>query len=327
MTTLLGCVIFGIGAQAGLEFLGLGDISVVSWGTNLYWASNDGALLTGAWWAFVPSGRLHRARRVRARPGQLRASTRSPTRGCASPPSHRRREATGLQPMSTSPYSRSCRPRPLLDVEDLRVEYVTEHRAVRAVDRVSFSIGAGEIFGLAGESGCGKSTIANAILRLLRAPGRDHRRVASASQGRDVLALDATRAARLPLARDRDGLPERDELAQPGDDDRRADRRHLHHPREACRRSGPRGSGPASCSSWWASTRDRLKAYPHQLSGGMRQRVVIAMAVGAAPPAADHGRADDRARRGRAAGDHGADRASCSRSSASRSSSSPTTCR
>ncbi|GLX48768.1 hypothetical protein Shyhy01_17180 [Streptomyces hygroscopicus subsp. hygroscopicus] len=56
MTTLLGCVIFGIGAQAGLEFLGLGDSSVVSWGTNLYWAGNDGALMTGAWWAFVPSG-------------------------------------------------------------------------------------------------------------------------------------------------------------------------------------------------------------------------------------------------------------------------------
>ncbi|HEY5833744.1 ABC transporter permease [Streptomyces sp.] len=56
MTTFLGCVIFGIGAQAGLEFLGLGDSSTVSWGTNLYWASNDGALLTGSWWAFVPSG-------------------------------------------------------------------------------------------------------------------------------------------------------------------------------------------------------------------------------------------------------------------------------
>ena len=49
-------MIFGIGAQAGLEFLGLGDASVVSWGTNLYWASNDGALMSGTWWAFVPSG-------------------------------------------------------------------------------------------------------------------------------------------------------------------------------------------------------------------------------------------------------------------------------
>ncbi|MDQ0374213.1 ABC transporter permease [Cellulomonas humilata] len=56
MITLIGSVIFGIGAQAGLEFLGLGDVSVVSWGTNLYWASNDGALMSGTWWAFVPSG-------------------------------------------------------------------------------------------------------------------------------------------------------------------------------------------------------------------------------------------------------------------------------
>lgn len=56
MGTLLGCVIGGIGAQAGLEFLGLGDSSRVSWGTNLYWANNEGALLTGSWWVFVPSG-------------------------------------------------------------------------------------------------------------------------------------------------------------------------------------------------------------------------------------------------------------------------------
>jgi peptide/nickel transport system permease protein len=56
MTTFLGCVLFGIGAQAGLEFLGLGDSSVVSWGTNLYWAANDGALMSRQWWVFVPSG-------------------------------------------------------------------------------------------------------------------------------------------------------------------------------------------------------------------------------------------------------------------------------
>jgi peptide/nickel transport system permease protein len=54
--SLVGSVIYGIGAQAGLEFLGLGDTSAVSWGTNLYWASNNAGLLTGAWWTFVPSG-------------------------------------------------------------------------------------------------------------------------------------------------------------------------------------------------------------------------------------------------------------------------------
>lgn len=56
MTTFLNCVIMGIGSQAGLEFLGLGDINVISWGTNLYWASNEGALMTGSWWVFAPSG-------------------------------------------------------------------------------------------------------------------------------------------------------------------------------------------------------------------------------------------------------------------------------
>lgn len=54
--SFIGSVIYGIGAQAGLEFIGLGDPSVVSWGTNLYWASNNSGLLTGAWWTFVPSG-------------------------------------------------------------------------------------------------------------------------------------------------------------------------------------------------------------------------------------------------------------------------------
>jgi peptide/nickel transport system permease protein len=61
MTSLLvaqviGSAVYAIGAQVGLEFLGLGDVSAVTWGTNLYWATNDSALLTGAWWTFVPTG-------------------------------------------------------------------------------------------------------------------------------------------------------------------------------------------------------------------------------------------------------------------------------
>lgn len=52
----IGATIYAIGAQVGLEFLGLGDMNRISWGTNLYWASNDAALLTGSWWIFVPTG-------------------------------------------------------------------------------------------------------------------------------------------------------------------------------------------------------------------------------------------------------------------------------
>lgn len=56
LAQVIGSTIYAIGAQVGLEFLGLGDVSAVTWGTNLYWAQNDSALLTGAWWTFAPTG-------------------------------------------------------------------------------------------------------------------------------------------------------------------------------------------------------------------------------------------------------------------------------
>jgi len=61
MTSLLlaqfiGSTVYAIGAQVGLEYLGLGDVSAFTWGTNLYWAQNDSALLTQAWWTFAPTG-------------------------------------------------------------------------------------------------------------------------------------------------------------------------------------------------------------------------------------------------------------------------------
>ena len=55
-SSFIGASIYAIGAQVGLEFLGLGDVTTVTWGTNLYWASNDLALLTESWWTFVPTG-------------------------------------------------------------------------------------------------------------------------------------------------------------------------------------------------------------------------------------------------------------------------------
>ena len=56
VASFFGSTIYAIGAQAALEFLGLGNPSRVSWGVNLYWAQNNGALLTGAWWTVVPAG-------------------------------------------------------------------------------------------------------------------------------------------------------------------------------------------------------------------------------------------------------------------------------
>jgi peptide/nickel transport system permease protein len=56
LSSFIGATMYALGAEVGLEFLGLGDVAKVTWGTNLYWASNDAALITGAWWTFVPTG-------------------------------------------------------------------------------------------------------------------------------------------------------------------------------------------------------------------------------------------------------------------------------
>ncbi len=52
----IGAVLYAILAEAALEFIGLGDPNAITWGTTLYWAQNNQALLTGAWWTFVPPG-------------------------------------------------------------------------------------------------------------------------------------------------------------------------------------------------------------------------------------------------------------------------------
>ena len=81
---------------------------------------------------------------------------------------------------------------PLLDVRDLQVEYLSPRGPVRAVDGVTFAIHPGEVFGLAGESGSGKSTIAHAITRILHPPavitGGEVR-----FRGEDVLAMPERR--------------------------------------------------------------------------------------------------------------------------------------
>jgi len=56
VSSWIGAVLFAILTEAGLEFIGLGDANAVTWGTTLYWAQNNEALLTGAWWTFIPPG-------------------------------------------------------------------------------------------------------------------------------------------------------------------------------------------------------------------------------------------------------------------------------
>ena len=170
---------------------------------------------------------------------------------------------------------------PLLEIEDLSVEYVTEARTVRAVDRVTFSIAEREVFGLAGESGCGKSTIANAILRLLRDPAV----IAGGSirfAGTDVLALSANELRdfrwRQVAMVFQSAMNSLNPVMTIGD--QIADIFTTHEgvsKKAAIVRAG-------ELLDLVGIPRDRLRSYPHQLSGGMRQRVVIAMATALRPP-------------------------------------------
>jgi peptide/nickel transport system permease protein len=56
VSSWIGAVLYAILAEAALEFIGLGDPNAITWGTILYWAQNNQALLTGAWWTFIPPG-------------------------------------------------------------------------------------------------------------------------------------------------------------------------------------------------------------------------------------------------------------------------------
>jgi peptide/nickel transport system ATP-binding protein len=168
----------------------------------------------------------------------------------------------------------------VLEIKDLTVKYRGDTRSTTAVDRVSFSIGAGEIFGLAGESGCGKSTIANAIMRLLRDPAE----IAGGSirfGGRDVLALGKEELRRFRWQDVamvfQSAMNSLNPVMTIGDQIVDIYTTHAGYSRkESLRRA-------AELLELVRIDPARLKSYPHQLSGGMRQRAVIAMAVALKP--------------------------------------------
>ncbi|HLJ66861.1 MAG TPA: ABC transporter ATP-binding protein [Chloroflexota bacterium] len=169
---------------------------------------------------------------------------------------------------------------PLLDVQNLTVDYLVPGRPVRAVDNVSFSIDAGEIVGLAGESGCGKSTAAHAILGILKPPARiTGGRILF--QGRDLVGMDpaelrAFRWRHVSLVF-QSAMNALNPVLSVGD--QFVDMMRAHEPlskREARERAG-------ELLQLVGIERSRLKSFPHELSGGMRQRVVIAMALALRP--------------------------------------------
>jgi peptide/nickel transport system ATP-binding protein len=168
----------------------------------------------------------------------------------------------------------------LIELDDLVVEYVESDRRVRAVDHLSLTIRRGEIVGLAGESGCGKTTTGNAILQILRPP-------AQVTGGRILFrGQDLTTRSREELRRYRwrnvsmvfqSAMSALNPVMRVGDqfvDMMQAHQRIKRN--EALARA-------AELLDVVGIDRNRVRAYPHELSGGMRQRVIIAMALALSP--------------------------------------------
>ncbi len=168
----------------------------------------------------------------------------------------------------------------LLRVDDLRVEYVGEDTNVCAVDDVSFAIREGEVYGLAGESGSGKSTIIQAVLRLLESPA-----IITGGHvfydGADLLEMDDESLRRIRWQ----------EVSLVCQSAMNALNPVLTIADQICDviavHEGIRGAKAlaraADLLDLVGIEASRLDSYPHQLSGGMRQRVVIALALALRP--------------------------------------------
>ncbi len=171
---------------------------------------------------------------------------------------------------------------PVLDVRELRVAFDTDDGTLRAVDGASFSIAKGEALALVGESGCGKSVTALSILRLLSRPGRIEGGEIR-YRGQDLLALDeremrSFRGNRISMIF-QEPMTSLNPVMKIGDQVGEPLRIHRGASRAAARTRAVELLDLVSIPD----AASRVDDYPHQLSGGMRQRVMIAMALACDP--------------------------------------------
>ena len=165
---------------------------------------------------------------------------------------------------------------PLLEIRDLSVDYITDTRDVRAVDHVDLTLDAGEFLAIVGESGCGKSTLLFAIARLLSPPAE----ISGGSisfLGRDMVTL---RDEELRLLRWRDYSVVMQSAMNALNPTKSIEAQFTDTMRAHSAMTGAEiRARSAEVLRLVGIDAVHLRSYPHQLSGGMRQRVMIAMAL------------------------------------------------
>ena len=166
---------------------------------------------------------------------------------------------------------------PLLAVEDLRVQFFTLRGVVHALDRVSLSAEHGQAVGLVGETGCGKTITARAILRLIDPPGRI---VAGrvAFEGRDLLAMTEReireiRGSKISMICQEPKMS-LNPVMRVGE---QVAESLLIHDRSLTRRSARARALEMLAAVAIPDPKRMAQRYPHELSGGMAQRIMIAM--------------------------------------------------
>jgi oligopeptide transport system ATP-binding protein len=176
------------------------------------------------------------------------------------------------------------RPRrePLLSVEDLRVEFWTSRGTVYAVNGITFDIAPGETLGIVGESGCGKSVTSLALLGILSRAGRVTAGTAM-FEGRDLLQMNDNQLRNV-RGRDiamifQDPMTSLNPVLTVGRQIREALQTHF----DMEKKQAEERSAELLDRVGIPSPKMRLKDYPHQFSGGMRQRAMIAMALACEP--------------------------------------------
>jgi len=183
----------------------------------------------------------------------------------------------------TSDSHNSLHRTPVLDVQDLRTYFHTRSGLVKAVDGVSFSVARGETLGIVGESGSGKSITALSIMRLLPQPAG---RIAGGRvilAGEDLLTkseaeMRSIRGSRVSMIL-QDPMTSLDPLFTIGD--------QVAEPIRAHGRASGKGILDRAIEMLRLvkipSPEARMNSYPHEISGGMRQRIVSAMAIACEP--------------------------------------------